>query len=201
MGLRIPDKEFWYNRNVFITGHTGFKGSWLSYLLTLMGANVYGYALQPNTKPSLFQLLRLSNDMFSFISDIRNQDELTDRLTGSKASVVFHMAAQPLVRESYNNPKYTFDTNIMGTVNILEAIKQASTVEAVVVITTDKCYKNIDDDIPYSEDDPLGGYDPYSASKAAAEIVTSSYRDSFFNETNSTLIATARAGNVIGGGD
>ena len=188
-------------RKVLLTGHTGFKGSWLSSWLLGLGADVAGYALEPDTEPSLFDDLDLQSHMGHAIGDIRDLDRLTHVLTSEQPDIVFHLAAQPLVRRSYAEPLYTFDTNIMGTANVLEASRGAASVRAVVVITTDKVYENAETGQAYAEDDRLGGFDPYSASKACAEIVAASYRRSFLDTEDAALVATARAGNVIGGGD
>ena len=199
-------QKFFKNKKILITGHTGFKGSWLTQILLNWGAKVSGVALKPNTKPSLFQILRLEKKIRNNFCDIRDFNKISEIIKREKPEIVFHLAAQPLVRDSYDNPLYTFETNIMGTANILQVIKEIDTVRAAVIITTDKVYKNKESGRPFKEDDKLGGYDPYSASKAAAEIVISSYIKSFFNLTNynkkhKTLIASARAGNVLGGGD
>lgn len=197
----MPD---WDKTSVFVTGHTGFKGSWLSLLLHTLGAKVHGYALNPPTVPSLFKIANVADviesDTRANLSDVTS---LQRALEATNPKVVFHLAAQPLVRESYANPLNTFATNIMGTANLLEAVRSVNGIEAVVIITTDKVYENREWAYPYREVDPLGGHDPYSASKAAAEIVVASYRASFFNGSfeNCARIATARAGNVIGGGD
>ncbi len=190
----------WAGRNVFLTGHTGFKGAWLSRMLLRAGANVYGFSLPPETDPSLYQALMLERDLHSIYGDIRDRDALAAAIASSGASVVFHLAAQPLVRRSYRDPVSTFDTNVMGTVNVLDLCCSAESVEVVVAATTDKCYANNGAGIAFREDDPLGGHDPYSSSKAAAEIIAGSYRDSFFKPRGKKL-ATIRAGNVIGGGD
>ena len=184
-----------------VTGHTGFKGSWLCEMLLGFGADVSGYALEPNTKPNLFSILGLDKRMSSHITDIRDFDKLRSVIEEEKPQVLLHLAAQPLVRASYTEPKYTFETNVMGTVNALEAVRQTNCVKSAVMITTDKVYENPEDGHAFKENDPLGGHDPYSASKAADEIVISSYARSFFNKTGQPLIASARAGNVIGGGD
>ncbi len=205
MGVALPCIEFWKDRDVFVTGHTGFKGSWLIMLLKHLGANVFGYALEPDTDPNLFSMCALDNHVQSTIGDIRDFEKLKNALISSNASIVIHLAAQPLVRKSYIQPQYTFETNLMGTVNILEAVKSAESVKSVVVVTTDKCYENTNSQQPYCETDRLGGYDPYSASKACAELITTTYRNSFFDiksyDKHGVAIATARAGNVIGGGD
>ncbi|QSX07154.1 CDP-glucose 4,6-dehydratase [Sedimentibacter sp. zth1] len=195
------NQGFWKNKNVFITGHTGFKGSWLSFWLIMMGAKVSGYALKPNSQPSLFEILKLNDKVNSNIGDINDLKELNKVVKMVKPDIVFHMAAQPIVRESYNDPIYTFNTNIMGTANLFESIRDIENVKAIVNITTDKVYKNNEWDWPYREIDVLGGNDPYSCSKACSELITNSYRESFYKEKYNTLIATARAGNVIGGGD
>lgn len=191
-------------KTVLVTGHTGFKGSWLSLWLTMMGARVVGYALAPPTVPNHYDLLNL--DMISIEGDIRDGQKLCDVLTMHKPEIVFHLAAQPLVRHSYNNPVETYQTNVIGTLNVYEACRSSDSVRAIVSVTTDKVYENKEWHWGYRENDELGGYDPYSSSKACAEILTASYRNSFFPLTeygtsHQTLLATARAGNVIGGGD
>jgi CDP-glucose 4,6-dehydratase len=195
---------FWDKRRVFITGHSGFKGSWLALWLKELGADVAGYALDPPTRPNHFHLLRL--DMPSTISDIRDRDALGSALKEHKPEIVFHMAAQALVRYSYGNPLETFEVNVMGTANLFEACRNVPSIRAIVNITSDKCYENRESIWGYRETDPVGGYDPYSASKGAAEIITSSYRNSYFNpdfygKTHNVLLASVRAGNVVGGGD
>jgi CDP-glucose 4,6-dehydratase len=191
-------------KRVLVTGHTGFKGSWLSLWLIKLGAKVIGYALEPPTKLSHFELLNL--DMVSIIGDIRDRNKLNATFKEYKPDIVFHLAAQPLVRYSYLNPVETFETNVMGTINVFEACKNTETVRAILNITSDKCYENKEWVWGYKENDPMGGYDPYSASKGCAELVTSSYRRSFFNpddygKNHNILIASVRSGNVIGGGD
>lgn len=188
-------------RRVLVTGHTGFKGSWLVLWLLRLGAQVTGYALEPDTVPSLYADLGLSSEVDSRIGDIRDADALMRLVIESRPEVVLHLAAQPLVRRSYAEPRYTFEANIMGTVNLLEAVRACSDCRAVVNVTTDKVYANAESGEPFSEDEPLGGRDPYSASKAGSEIVTASYRSSFFETADAAAVATARAGNVIGGGD
>lgn len=189
------------NRSVFITGHTGFKGSWLSMWLARLGAQVTGYALPPPTTPSMFELVGVENALTRHtLSDIRDAASLTSTMQAAAPEMVFHLAAQPLVRLSYREPATTWATNVMGTVNLLEAVRACPSVKAVVVVTTDKCYENREWLWGYRETDPLGGSDPYSASKAATELVVQSYRKSFF-ANGGPLIASARAGNVIGGGD
>ncbi|WP_334072095.1 MULTISPECIES: CDP-glucose 4,6-dehydratase [Paenibacillus] len=197
------DVDFWKNKKVFLTGHTGFKGSWLSLWLTSMGAYVIGYSLEPNTKPSLFELLNIDRLIAKHvIGDIRDGVSLQLALQEAEPDIVIHMAAQPLVRESYKNPVDTYATNVMGTVNLFESVRTCTSVSVVVNVTTDKCYDNKEWVWGYREDEPLGGYDPYSSSKACSELVTSAYRNSFFNHGDRFVaVASARAGNVIGGGD
>lgn len=190
----------WSDTNVFVTGHTGFKGSWLSHLLLQKGARVTGLALEPDQTPALFDQLGLSHRMSSVIGDIRDAGLLRRTLDESRPDVVFHMAAQPLVRHSYAEPLETFDVNVMGTAHLLDALRGHDRDLAVVVVTTDKVYRNLEAGEAFREDDPLGGHDPYSASKAGAEIVVESYRHSFFG-TGPVRLASARSGNVIGGGD
>ena len=187
-------------KKVFITGHTGFKGSWLTFILDLAGAFTLGYSLKPNTTPSLYANLTFSENHKSIIGDIRNNNTLENAILEFKPNYIFHLAAQPLVFESYLNPKENFETNFNGTLNLLEILRKSNLSCSVVLITTDKVYKNSNQNIPFKESDPLGGNDPYSASKAATEILIHSYNTSFFLSTD-IKIATARAGNVIGGGD
>ena len=191
--------NFWKDKKVLITGHTGFKGSWLSLWLTMLGAKVYGYALKPPTEPNLYDLCRLDQMVDSTISDIRNLDKLDEVFGRIKPEIVFHMAAQSLVRDSYKIPVETFDINVMGTVNLFEAVRTCGEIKTVVNVTTDKVYENTNKKSGYRENEAFGGYDPYSASKACSEIVTSSFRRSFFKDN--VAVASARAGNVIGGGD
>jgi CDP-glucose 4,6-dehydratase len=191
---------FWSGKRVFLTGHTGFKGSWLSLWLQSMGAEVTGYALEAHTKPSLFEDGNVGVAMSSIIADVRDMPTLQNAILQAKPDIVIHMAAQALVRYSYQNPVDTYSTNIMGTVHLLEAVRNSQSVKAVVVVTTDKCYENKEWLWGYREDDPMGGFDPYSNSKGCAELVTSAYRRSFF-KSKGIALATARAGNVIGGGD
>jgi CDP-glucose 4,6-dehydratase len=193
-------KDFFKNKRVLITGHTGFKGSWLALWLNDLGAKVTGLALEPNTEPSHFNLTKLEDLITHVEGDIRDIKVIEKTFKQSKPEIVFHLAAQALVRDSYSEPKSTFDTNIGGTVNVLEAIRNFSDVKAAIIITSDKCYENREWIWGYRENDPMGGYDPYSASKGAVEIVCAAYHRSFFQKTN-TGFATARAGNVIGGGD
>ncbi|KAF0208849.1 MAG: CDP-glucose 4 [Actinobacteria bacterium] len=189
------------DKRVLLTGHTGFKGAWLSRWLLDLGAQVTGYALEPDTTPSLYSDLDLRALMDSRIGDIRDADRLSAVLTEVRPEVVFHLAAQPLVRRSYAEPKYTFETNVLGTVNLLEAVRASADCRVVVNVTTDKVYANPETGDAFDEACPLGGFDPYSASKAASELVTAAYRDSFFSAPDMAALATARAGNVIGGGD
>lgn len=191
--------NFWVGKRVWITGCTGFKGSWLSLWLTQLGAEVFGYALAPDTTPALWEVLDLAQTVNWVEGDVRDVAAVARALQKAQPDIVFHLAAQPLVRRSYAEPHLTFETNIMGTVSVLEACRQMPCVKAVVVVTTDKVYED-QPDHHYTETDPLGGHDPYSASKAAAEVVCASYGHSFF-KTGSLALATARAGNVIGGGD
>ena len=203
MNLAQVDPLFWSGKNIFLTGHTGFKGGWLCLWLVSMGANVTGYALPPNTTPSIFDVLDINSLIKkSHLADIRDLDALQKAMRAADPEVIIHMAAQPLVRYSYTNPVETYATNVMGTVNVLESSRSISTVKATVVVTTDKCYENRDWVWGYRETDPLGGYDPYSSSKGCAELVTSAYRQSFFRNSSSiNKVASVRAGNVIGGGD
>jgi CDP-glucose 4,6-dehydratase len=195
------DINFYNNKKVFITGHTGFKGSWLCLFLRKLGANVVGYSLAPEIRDeNLFELAKIDQDIDSHIGDIRDFQKLKKILKISQPDIIFHLAAQPLVRASYEDPVYNYETNVMGTVNLLEVSKDLESLKALVNITTDKCYENKEWFWSYREDDTLGGHDPYSASKACSEIVTNSYRKSFFVDKNIGL-ASARAGNVIGGGD
>ena len=194
-------EEFYQDKRVLVTGHTGFKGSWLSLWLQQMGARVTGYALEPPTDPSLFEVAGVTSGMESIIADLRDCDRFQAAVDESKPELIFHMAAQALVLDGYRDPLETYSTNVMGTANVLEVIRNIDTVRACVIVTTDKCYTNREWLWPYREDDRLGGHDPYSSSKACAEIVTSAYRSSYFNGNEPPHIASARAGNVIGGGD
>lgn len=197
--------EFYSGKKVFITGHTGFKGSWLCVWLHSLGAQVYGYALQPPTEPSLYELCELDNFVESTIADVRDCRSLTETMLSNQPEIVIHMAAQPLVRNSYNLPFETYEINVMGTVNLFEAVRACKSVKTVVNITTDKCYENKELMWVYRENESLGGYDPYSSSKACSELVTNAYRNSYFNPKDyadhRVAVASARAGNVIGGGD
>ncbi len=196
-----PTEAFWRGKRVFLTGHTGFKGSWLTLWLSQLGAEVRGYALKPDTEPAMFAALALDDVCDSRIGDVRDERLLADAVRGFRPNIVIHMAAQPLVRRSYREPLDTFAINVQGTANVLEACRGIDALRAVVVVTTDKCYENHDELRPYREDEPLGGHDPYSASKACAELVTHAYRRSFFAAVGSAAVASARAGNVFGGGD
>ena len=203
MQLAQVDPLFWCTKKVFLTGHTGFKGSWLSLWLSSMGAKVTGYALAPNTTPNLFGVLGIEGLIEkSLIGDIRDLVPLQKAMTEANPDVVIHMAAQPLVRYSYLNPVETYATNVMGTVHVLESARHTPSVGATVVVTTDKCYENKEWAWGYRENEPMGGYDPYSNSKGCAELVASAYRQSYFSSPSSkNKVASARAGNVIGGGD
>lgn len=196
---------FWNGRRVLLTGHTGFKGSWFSLWLQQLGADVCGIALEPATTPNMFQEARVNQGIRSEIGDVRDLDRVKNVVSEHKPEILFHMAAQPLVRRSYEDPIGTYTTNVIGTANVLEAIRGSKSIRAIVVITTDKCYENREWIWPYREADRLGGHDPYSSSKACAELVVSAYRDSYFPKANyaehGVAIASARAGNVIGGGD
>ncbi len=195
------DLSFYKGKKVLVTGHTGFKGSWLCHLLLLAGADVTGYALNPPTNPSLFGLTDLEKRMDSIQGDIRDFERLDMLFSAYEPEIVFHLAAQPIVRTSYWLPRMTFETNVMGTVNILECIRNSKSVRSFVNVTTDKVYLNQDDDKAFTEDMPLDGYDPYSNSKSCSELVTHSYVKSYFLSPDTPAVSTARAGNVIGGGD
>lgn len=194
------NKIFWKNKKVFITGHTGFKGSWLSLWLKDMGAQVKGYSLQPQTEPNLFEVANVSSGIISEIGDIRNYARLKSSIDSFSPEIIFHLAAQPLVRDSYENPLETYETNVIGTANLLQASRELPDLKSVVVVTTDKCYENKEWEWGYRENEAMGGHDPYSSSKGCAELVTAAFRRSFFQYTN-IGVSTARAGNVIGGGD
>lgn len=193
--------EFWHGRRVLVTGHTGFKGSWLSLWLQNLGADVIGYALPPSTEPALFELARVGDEMESVLGDIRDPASLRDLIARSEPEVLFHLAAQPLVHYGYEHPVETYSVNLMGTVNVLEAVRATPTLRSVVVVTSDKCYENREWVWGYRERDALGGFDPYSSSKACTELIAAAYRTSYFSGSSRTALATARAGNVIGGGD
>ena len=199
------NQSFWKDKRVFLTGHTGFKGSWLSLWLQLLGAKVTGYALSPPSNPSMFEVAKAADGMKSNIGDIRDLNALQNAMHEANPEIVIHMAAQPIVRYSYANPVETYATNVMGSVHILEAVRNTKGVKAVVNVTSDKCYENREWVWGYREKEAMGGYDPYSNSKGCAELVTAAYRSSFFNPENysnhGVALASARAGNVIGGGD
>ncbi|CAN5545719.1 CDP-glucose 4,6-dehydratase [soil metagenome] len=192
--------EFWNGKRVLITGHTGFKGSWLTLWLTKLGAEVCGYSLAPDAVPNLFEDIKIEGEIRSVIEDIRDLTAFSATIGSFQPEIVIHLAAQSLVMRSYRDPVETYSTNLMGTVNVLEAVRKVDSVRSVVVVTTDKVYENGGRGVAFREDEKLGGFDPYSSSKACAELAVASYRNSFFADSE-TLIATTRAGNVIGGGD
>ncbi len=194
------DMSFYKNKKILITGHTGFKGAWMCQLLLMAGADVTGYALEAPTQPALFDLCQLSDQMHSVIGDIRDLAHLKEVFAACQPEIVIHMAAQPLVRESYKNPVHTYETNVMGTVNVLECVRTTASVKSFLNVTTDKVYLNKEWEWGYRENEELNGFDPYSNSKSCSELVTCSYKNSFFTDTD-VAISTARAGNVIGGGD
>lgn len=194
------DLSFYKGKTVFVTGHTGFKGTWMCKMLLMQGAKVVGYSLKPSTNPNLFDVSNIENEMISIIGDIRDLNKLISVVNEHKPEIVIHMAAQPIVRESYDNPVYTYETNVMGTVNICEAVRKCDSVKSFVNVTTDKVYKNNEWEWGYRECDALDGFDPYSNSKSCSELVTSSYINSFFSKQD-IAVSTCRAGNVIGGGD
>ncbi|SNZ06187.1 CDP-glucose 4,6-dehydratase [Persephonella hydrogeniphila] len=198
--------KIYKNKKVLVTGHTGFKGSWLTLWLKHLGAKVIGYSLEPPTNPNLFEILNLEKEIIHIVGDIRDEKKLKKVFQEYKPEIVIHMAAQPLVRYSYINPKETYETNVIGTLNVFEAVKETESVKVVINVTSDKCYENKEWVYGYRENDPMGGYDPYSSSKGCAELLTSAYRNSFFNpkdygKTHNVALASVRAGNVIGGGD
>lgn len=193
-------KSIYRNKKVLVTGHTGFKGSWLCLWLKQLGADVIGYSLNPNTKPNLFQLLNLETEVTNIIGDIRDEENITKTIKKYEPEIIFHLAAQPLVKLSYEEPKLTYETNVIGTLNLFEAIRKSNNTKVIINVTTDKCYENKEWNYSYRENDALGGYDPYSSSKGCAELLTSCYRNSYFN-SNRIAISSVRAGNVIGGGD
>lgn len=200
--MNCADLEFYRGKRVFVTGHTGFKGAWLSRILVGAGAEVTGYSLEPPTQPNLFTLAGLGGKITSVTGDIRDKAKLMEAFYMARPEIVLHLAAQPIVRDSYKEPAYTYETNVMGTVNILECVRTAQgPVRSVVIITTDKVYENKEWLWGYRENEPLDGFDPYSNSKSCAELVVHSYKNSFFADAESPAISTARAGNVIGGGD
>lgn len=196
----MANLSFYRDKRVFVTGHTGFKGSWLCKMLVNAGAEVTGYSLKPPTEPNLFSICGIQNRIHSVIADIRDLSKLKETFDQANPEIVLHLAAQPIVRESYNNPRYTYETNVMGTVNVLECTRHNSCVKSFLNVTTDKVYHNNEWAWGYRETDPLDGFDPYSNSKSCSELVTHSYKNSFFAD-GCTAISTARAGNVIGGGD
>ncbi|MBE6844776.1 MAG: CDP-glucose 4,6-dehydratase [Ruminococcus sp.] len=197
MGFNL---DFYKGKKVFVTGHTGFKGTWLCKILAMAGAEVTGYSLVPSTDPKLFELCGAESEINSVIGDIRDYQKLWETFSKAQPEIVFHLAAQPIVRESYERPVYTYETNVMGTVNILECIRNCSSVVSFLNVTTDKVYENKEWEWGYRENEPLNGFDPYSNSKSCSELVTASYKNSFFADER-VKISTARAGNVIGGGD
>lgn len=196
----IHMKNFYRDKNILITGHTGFKGAWLSEILVGWGADIHGFSLNPPTEPNLFEILELNSKIDSYIGDIRDLEELKLKFDEINPEIVIHMAAQPLVRESYKNPVYTYETNVIGTVNICECVRCTDSVKSFLNVTTDKVYENKEKQEAYKEDEKLDGFDPYSNSKSCSEIITHSYNNSFFKNLN-IAVSTARAGNVIGGGD
>jgi CDP-glucose 4,6-dehydratase len=197
--------SFWYEKKVFVTGHTGFKGSWICLWLQQLGAKVTGFSLKPHSFPNLFEVARVENNMNSYFGDIRDLNFLSIVMCQAEPEIVIHLAAQSLVRQSYSDPVETYSTNVMGTVNLFEAVRKTNSVRAVLNVTSDKCYENRNWLWGYRESEPLGGSDPYSSSKGCSELITSAYRHSFFNDSKNlehrVALATARAGNVIGGGD
>jgi CDP-glucose 4,6-dehydratase len=197
----VIDASFWRDRPVFLTGHTGFKGAWLTLWLARMGARVTGYSLAPETTPNLFDRAGVVSHCHSIIGDIRDSDALRRAMEAAEPEIVLHLAAQALVRRSYREPIETFASNVMGTVNCLDAVRHTPSVRATVVVTSDKCYENKGWEWAYRENEPMGGHDPYSSSKGCSELVAAAYRSSFFDDEGTSRVATARAGNVIGGGD
>ena len=201
----VVNSNFWKNKKVLLTGHTGFKGSWLSIWLKKLGVELIGFSKDIPTKPSLFELAKVSENMVSIIGDIRNFSVIQKIIQENQPEIIIHMAAQPLVRKSYEDPLETFSTNIMGTANLLESLKQSKKTRVVINVTSDKCYKNNGEENIFSENSPMGGYDPYSSSKGCSELITSAFKNSFYNSKEFDLhklsLSTVRAGNVIGGGD
>lgn len=197
------NEKFWKNKKILITGHTGFKGSWLTIWLKKLGADITGFSRSIPTNPSLFEIANVQKDIKSIEGDIQNYEILKEIIFKSEPEIIFHMAAQSLVIKSYSDPIETYSTNVMGTVNLLYAVKETKKPKVVVNVTSDKCYENNESIDGYKEDDPMGGYDPYSSSKGCAELITKSFRNSFFNSDteNNVALASVRAGNVIGGGD
>ena len=200
MGKMVMNLDFYKGKKVLVTGHTGFKGSWICKILVKAGAKVIGYSLSPPTKPNLFEISGIEKEINSIIGDIRDLKKLMDIFNKCKPEIVFHLAAQPIVNDSYKEPVFTYETNVMGTVNIIECVRKNEGVKSFLNVTTDKVYKNNEWEWGYRENEPLDGFDPYSNSKSCSELVTHSYKNSFFEE-GQTAISTARAGNVIGGGD
>ena len=194
------NSDFYKGKRILITGHTGFKGTWMCQVLLELGADITGYALQPPTNPSLFELTGMAGKLRSVEGDIRDLQHLQETFEQVQPEIVIHMAAQPIVRESYKNPVYTYDVNVMGTVNVMECVRRSQSVRSVVNVTTDKVYRNREWEWGYRENEELNGFDPYSNSKSCSELVTECYRNSFLNATG-IAVSTARAGNVIGGGD
>lgn len=201
VGRLMKDLSFYKGKRVFLTGHTGFKGTWMCRILVNAGAILTGYSLEPPTEPNLFDMAGLQGRMTSVIGDIRDYDALKRAFDAAQPEIVIHMAAQPIVRDSYKDPRYTYETNVMGTVNLLECVRQSDCVRSFLNVTTDKVYLNREWEWGYREEEMLDGYDPYSNSKSCSELATHSYRNSFFGEPGAPAISTARAGNVIGGGD
>ena len=201
LGSMAEIKSFYKDKRVFITGHTGFKGTWLTRILLMFGANVTGYSLEPPTNPSIFEQTKTEDQIDSIIGDIRDREKLITAMQKARPDIVLHLAAQPIVRTSYKEPVLTYETNVMGTVNILEAVRAVKGIKSVVNVTTDKVYLNKERAAGYKENEELCGYDPYSNSKSCSELVTYSYRNSFFTDKEAPAISTARSGNVIGGGD
>lgn len=201
----VMDRDFWKNKKVLITGHTGFKGSWLSLWLQSAGADLAGYSLSPPTKPSLFETAGVSKGMLSVTGDVCDLEHLKSVVREYKPEIIIHMAAKSLVRYSYNNPVETYSTNVMGTVNVLEAVRQVNCARAVLIVTSDKCYKNNEWQWGYRENEPMGGFDPYSSSKGCAELIVDAFRNSYFSvkdyDLHGVAVSSVRAGNVIGGGD
>jgi len=197
----VVNAPFWQGKKVLVTGHTGFKGSWLCVWLQQMGAEIVGFSLESNTQPNLFEKAKVSENMKSIVGDIRVPDEILKICLKERPEIIIHMAAQALVRYSYSNPIETYQTNVMGSLHVLEAAKQCESVKSIVMVTTDKCYENKEWIWPYRETDRLGGHDPYSSSKACMELLVDSYRKSYLSGQHECAVATVRAGNVIGGGD
>ena len=197
----MMSSDFWSGKKVFISGHTGFKGSWLSLWLHSLGSQITGYALAPSTEPNLFSVLGIEKSIIDHRDDVRDLSSLKSVIKSSEPEIIIHMAAQSLVRESYKDPVGTYATNVIGTVNLLEAARSCGSVRVILVVTSDKCYENREIDYEYRETDPLGGHDAYSSSKGCAELVTSAFRRSFYDASTLIAVASARAGNVIGGGD